>query len=146
MFSLFKKLKGNDKRDLEQIIFDIAEHKRNEDFHLLHLLMKSREVFVPVDTGSVPPSAHPGVPYMTRPGDNVRIRTVELPHNGLWVPAATKPTNRMLSKGYVGMPWLGCLAMATKIENARGIYLQGETSWVALDKQRITHVLSLAAT
>ena len=146
MFSLFKKLMRNDKRDLEQVIFDIAEHKRDQDFHLLYMLMKGREVFVPVDTGSVPAPARPGVPYMTRPGDNVRIRTVELPDSGMWVAAATQSTNRMLTKGYVGMPWLGCLTMAMKIESARGIYLQGETSWLAMDKQRIAYVLSLAAT
>ena len=146
MFSLFKKSKKQGERDLERVIFDIAEHKRDEDFQLLYRLMKDREVFIPIDAGSVPAAAQPGVPYVTGAQDRLLFRTVELPGNGMWAAAATKPTSRILAKGYVGMSWPGFLDISLKIQDIRGVYLQGETSWVALDKKSIAYVLSIAAT
>ena len=146
VFSLFKNLRKQSERDLEQVIFDFAECKKDDDLQLLCRLMLKREVYVPIDTNTVPVAARPGVPYVTGAGDKLFFRAVEIPGNGLWAPAATKPTHRLLSQGYAGMPWLGFLDMTRKIESMRGVYLQGETSWVAMDKEKIAHVLSLSKT
>jgi hypothetical protein len=146
VFSLFKKWKKKDERDIEQVIFDFAEYKKDEDFQLLCRLMQNREVYVPIDSNTVPAAARPGVPYVTGAGDRLLFRAVEIPGNGMWAPAATKPTHRLLAQGYAGMPWLGFLDMARKVESMRGAYLQGETSWVAMDRQKIAHVLSLSNT
>jgi len=146
VFSLFKKLWKQDERDLEQVIFDFAEYKKEEDLQILCRLMRNRLVYVPIDTNTVPAAARPGVPYVTGEGDKLLFRSVEIPGHGLWAPAATKPTHRLLSQGYAGMTWLGFLDMTRKIETMRGAYLQGETSWVAMDKEKIAHVLSLFKT
>ncbi|MDO8330671.1 MAG: hypothetical protein Q7T36_09385 [Fluviicoccus sp.] len=144
MFSIFKRKTKNDERDIEQLIFDVAEHQRDADFHLLYLLLKDREVFVPVVRSSVPSAAKPGEAYVTRTEDQLVLKTVELPGNGAWAPAATQAISQLVAGGYVGMPWLGFLNMVMKIEDVRGAFLQGQTSWVALDKQRVAYILAQA--
>ena len=62
MFAIFKKLMKPRERDLEQLIFDIAEYKKDEDYQLLYRLLKHREVYVPADPGTMPGAARPGVP------------------------------------------------------------------------------------
>ncbi len=144
MFAFLKRRKGRDLRDLEQVIFDVAEHQRDSDFHLLYALLSGREVYVPVVNASLPVSAAPGVPFVTRASDRVAFRTVSLPKIGVWAPAATLSSHPMLSSSYVGMQWLEFLRMTGKVAEVRGAALQGKSSWVALDKQRIAYVLSKA--
>ena len=141
MFSFLTKRAKKTPRDLEQVIFDIAEYKRDEDLHLFYRLMSAREVYVPVDSTTLPAAAEPGVPYMTRPSDQLRVATVSMPDGAEWVSAATQTSHPLLADGYVGMPWLGFLEMAQKSADVQGALIQGTTSYIALDKERIAYVL-----
>ncbi|PTT23134.1 hypothetical protein DBR12_02345 [Acidovorax sp. HMWF029] len=142
MFSFLNRKPKPDKRDLEQVIFDYAEHKRNEDLQLICRLMVAREVFVPIDRGSMPAAAQPGVPYVLGDEDRVLMRKVTIPNNGEWASAATQPTHALLSNGYAGMTWIGFLKMTQKVAEIRGALLQGTQSWIAMDKKLVANVLS----
>ncbi|HEX8284138.1 MAG TPA: hypothetical protein VF588_12320 [Pyrinomonadaceae bacterium] len=141
MLHFLKKRAKKAPRDLEQVIFDIAEHNRDEDLHLFYRLMSQREVYVPVDGAPLPAAAEPGVPYTTRPTDQLRARSVFMQGRGELLAAATQTSHPLLEGGHVGMPWLGFLEMAQKIPEAQGVLIQGRTSWIALDQEHIAYVL-----
>jgi hypothetical protein len=142
MFSFLTKRAKKDSRDLEQVIFDIAEHNREADLHLFYRLMSTREVYLPVDEASLPTASEPGVPYTTQDTDEVKVYTVSIPNNGSWIAAATQTSHPLLAGGCLRMTWLGFLKMALEGAEVRGALIQGKTSWIALDKERITYVLS----
>jgi hypothetical protein len=142
MFTFLKKQGKKDSRDIEQLIFDIAEHQRDADFHLLYKLMAGREVFVGINKTSLPASITPGVPYKTQPSDRLEMKTVSIPNHGAWSSAATLATHPSLGNSYVGMQWLDFLEMTQKVPELRGAALQGRTSWVAFDKERIAYILA----
>jgi hypothetical protein len=144
VFSFLKQKRKKDPRDLEQVIYDIAEHQRDTDFHLLYKLMSDREVYVGIDPASLPSSAMPGIPYQTQAADRLVMKTVTIPSHGAWSSAATLPSHPSLAGGYVGMRWSEFLEMTLKVVELQGAMLQGKTSWVAFDKARIAYVLSNA--
>jgi len=143
MFDLFKKKNLPDPRDLEQLIFDVAEHQSDKDFHLLYKVMANRHVFVPADTNTIPADAAPGEKYTTKFGDRVSMRYVTGPNNLLLVPAATQESAPILKDGYLGMDWFDFLRMVLKLDQTfYGALLQGKTSWVAFDRERIRYILA----
>lgn len=142
MFNFLKSKKAHDHRDLEQLIFDVAEHQSDKDFHLLYKLMVNRTVFVPAETSTIPASAVPGEKYLTKRGDRISMRYVAGPNNLLFVPAATQEILPILKDGYLGMEWFDYLNMVLKLdESFYGALLQGKTSWVAFDRERIRYIL-----
>ncbi|MFV1985260.1 MAG: hypothetical protein ACC657_17060 [Thiohalomonadales bacterium] len=58
------------------------------------------------------------------------------------MPAATKKNCAMLSGGYMVMDWIDFITIVQKTEDTEGAFLEGENSWVKLDKERITHILN----
>ncbi len=142
MFSFLTKRAKKDPRDLEQVISDVAEHNRDADFHLFYRLMSIREVYLPVDTMSLRTAVEPGVPYTLQEPDELNVGTVSIPGNGSWLSAATQTSHPLLAGGYVGMTWLGFLKMAQEGAEVRGVLIQGQTSRIALGKERIAYVLS----
>ena len=142
MFAFLKRQEKKDPRDIEQLIFDIAEHQRDADFHLLYKLMAGREVFVGINRASLPTSIEPGIPDTTQASDRLEMKTVSIPNHGAWSSAATLPSHSSLAGSYVGMQWLDFLKMTQKVPELRGAALQGKTSWVAFDKERIAYVLA----
>lgn len=141
MFSFLTKRAKKDSRDLEQVIFDFAEHKRDADLELFYRLMSAREVYIPIDKASLPAAVEPGVPSTTQDTDQMLIKSVSIPNNGEWVSAATQTSHPLLEGGYVGMQWLEFLKMAHQIAGARGALIQGKTSCIGLYKEQIAHVL-----
>lgn len=143
MFSFFKRRKPQGERDLEQVIYDVAEHHREEDRELVYRLMTDREVYLPVVPGTLPAAAVPGVPYVTSATDQLGISLVELPGNGRWAPAMTLRTHPLLVGTCIGMPWQGLLKMVQRLPDARGVVLQGQRSWMVLDQERVAYLLAL---
>jgi hypothetical protein len=143
MFSFFRKDKP-DARDLEQVIFDVAEHQRDDDFHLLYRLMASRRVFVPFVASSFPSHARPGEKYVVTAGDSVQMRTVSGQGGTVLVAAATRDDAPLLKGGYGEMQWRDFLEMASKMdESCYGALLQCWTSWIGFDRERIKYILGL---
>ena len=144
MFSFFKKTKNRDMRDLEQVIYDVAENQTGEDFHLLYELMADRRVFVPVNLNTLPKGIVPGEPYVTNSSDDLHMRYVVLPNGKSAVPACTNQDMSILKDGFIETTWVESLQMALKLDDSLyGVLLQGKTSWVAMDRDRIRYVLDL---
>ncbi|CAN7706943.1 hypothetical protein LJR066_005757 [Acidovorax sp. LjRoot66] len=142
MFAFLKKPQKKDARDVGQLIFDIAEHQRDADFHLLYQRMSGREVFVGIDRTSLPASIEAGAPYTTQASDRLRMQSVSIPHHGAWSSAAILASHPSLAGAHVGMQWLDFLKMTQRLPELRGAVLQGKASWVAFDKERIAYVLA----
>lgn len=144
MFSLFSSKKQASKVDLEDLIYEVAEHQRDSDFHELYRRMRSREVFVPVEPSSLPRDAKPGQTIVTDSSASIRMRTVPAPNGQGMVPGATRQESPILKDGYVSMSWIGLLEMSLKVQPPlHGVLLQGQRSWVAFDLARVRYVLQL---
>lgn len=142
MFGFLKRKEKKDPRDIEQVIFDIAEHHRDVDFHLLYKMMAGRDIFVGINQESLPTSIEPGVRYITQASDRIAMKFISIPNHGDWSSAATLRTHPSLAGSYVEMEWLEFLKMTLKLPALQGAALQGKTSWLAFDKERIAYILS----
>jgi hypothetical protein len=100
MFSLFRKSKSPDVRDVEQVIFDVAERQSGEDFQTLYQLMRDRHVCVPIDTATIPTAAESRRPYRVEGSDRLAMRYVTGPNNVLLIPVATCEDSPILTGGY----------------------------------------------
>ena len=139
----FLRRKRHDPRDLEQMLFDIAEHQRDEDFNLLYERLWGREIYVPVDASSIPSHVPPGQKYTSTTDDRITMRSSKLPDGRPIAMAATRTDAGMLAAGYVGMQWEDLLDMVLKLPpEYLGFVLQGKTSWVVFDRQRTANILS----
>src|SRR5689334_12223649 len=69
-----------DKRDVDQVIFDIAEHHRPRDHARLFELLRGRELFASVASSTVP--MEHGRRMTISSGDEIQLSTGTLP-NGM---------------------------------------------------------------
>ena len=141
MFNLFKRKPKKDNRDIEKVIFDVAEFNKNEDFHRLYELMIGRELFLPVDPDTLPKNSMPGDKIVTDSSMQIKVKNVQAPNGDTLVPCATIESSQLLQGGYIRMGWFGFLEMVLKIPEASGVLIQGETSWVGFDKDRVQYIL-----
>ena len=143
MFSLFHRKQKPQPRDLERVIYDIAEKQEEADFQALYQLLRDRQVFVPVDLSTVPSGLQPGQSYTTTSADRLIMRTVAGPNGKPLACAATIQDCPLLKGSYVGMPWLGFLQMVNRLDTSiDGALLQGATSWVAFDREHVKYILA----
>ena len=144
MFGLLRG-KRPDPRDLEQLIFDVAEHQREQDFELLYLKLRGQEIHVPVDPSSLPAGIPPGQAFQTTAKDQVVMKSSSLPDGRPIAMAATRLDAGMLAAGHVSMRWEDFLGMMLKLPpEFFGFVLQGKTSWIVFDRQRVAYILSRA--
>lgn len=142
MFSFFRKSKPPIPRDLENVIYDIAEKQNNEDFLTLCRLMQGRQVFIPILSKTLPGAVVPGVKYVTGKSDRLEMRSVTTPTGEIAAFCTTHEDAAMLKDGYVGMEWTEFLAVVLKLdESIKGALLQGKTSWIVFDRSRIKFIL-----
>jgi hypothetical protein len=141
LFSRFS-LKPAAPRDVEDLIYEIAEHRRESDFQALYLQMRKREVFVPIVKSSLPPGVAPGQTVTSTAEHPLSMRTVSAPDGSALIPCATRPDAQLLRDGYAGMPWESFLEMVLKSGvEIYGALLQGQGSWIAFDRQRVRQIL-----
>ena len=132
-------------RDLEQLIYDVAEYQRDADFQLLYKRMQDRVVYVPVNSKSLPKEAHSGTRYVTMQKDSMRCYTVLGPQDQVLVVCTTRHDAAIIDDGYVEMKWCDFLAMVLKLDDSvYGALLQGEASWIGMDRERTRYILGLA--
>lgn len=128
--------------DIEEIIWRIAENRQLADEELLWRLMQGRTVYVPTDPSSLPADAAPGEKYRITASDRVQMRCKVGPGDRLFTCAATRPDSALLSEGHVEMDWREFLQMTAKLgAEFGGFLLQGQRSWVGLDRARIDALL-----
>ncbi|MBN1312453.1 MAG: SseB family protein [Anaerolineae bacterium] len=125
---------------IEQVIHDIAEHGKDEDFHLLYEKLAGRELYIPVVQETLP-TAPSGEPYVVSSADQIRMHTTLGPDGKALAPAATSIDSPMLRGSYISMDAYDWLEMALKIDMVHGVAIQGRTSWVGFDKEEIKNIL-----
>jgi len=128
-------------RDLDQLIFDIAEYQRNEDYEEFYARIMSHRFYLsllsPVDS-SVPR----GERIVVRADSGMRTRCAEIQGLKL-VLFFTTATDARLGEHYAEIEGSEALRMALRSDHTDGALFQNNrSSWVGLDKQKISHVLS----
>jgi hypothetical protein len=126
--------------DIDELIFEIAEHKRDQDYQSFFKLIKGRSFFCPVDPASTA-GIPQGSPYQVKAGDGIRVPFTNI--SGLkLIPLFTTQGDQRLAKGYFEIEGLEALRMATRAAGVHGVLFQNKDySWVGLDQKKIKWVL-----
>ena len=135
MFGIFR-----DRRSIDEVVFDIAEHQRPRDHKRLLQLLRGRELFVPIASSTVP--LEDGARITVQAGDEIKLKTGILPNGLGCVAFFVHRDDSRLGATYVGMTVREAFEMVAKTEvDALLIQAAGE-SWVAFPRRDL---LSLCA-
>jgi len=125
-------------RDVNQLIFDYAEHRRPADLRELIVLLRQTELFAPVVSGA--PNAPSGTKYVVSADDAIQLQTARL-GNLNCVAFYTDRSDARLQHPCVSMTGEEALSMVLRA-NADGIAIQNnKTSYFGLDAQGIREAL-----
>ncbi|MEL7358843.1 MAG: hypothetical protein AAFN40_20070 [Cyanobacteria bacterium J06560_6] len=134
-----------DSRDVEQLIYDIAEQPKDQDYQQLYQHLTGQTLYIPVEKDSLddaPSAVHLGETLHSTDDQQVPMCSVAGPRGDSFVPLATTAANPMVANGYVGMRWLEALSTVMKIDTVEGVLLQGTNSWICIYKPQIAKILS----
>lgn len=106
-------------------------------------MLPELQLFLPL-AGPLPASIPRGEKIVVSAGTEIRARTVSV--QGLeCVLVFTSADHPNLGSDYAGLDGREALQMVERIPNIDGLLVQSTgTGWVGLDRQKVTHVLSLA--
>ena len=141
MFRGWFKKSPADNRDLESLIYDIAENQRNEDYVALYDRLQTTTLFLPVDADSLPARIAPGEKYVVTSADCIKMPLAFVPEIGDCAPIATHRNCRMLERGYVEVTWFDFLRLVARLPGSPGALLQGVRSWIVFDSGRVTYIM-----
>ena len=143
MVEISKNNQKKDEREIDQLIFDIAENNLAQDYTIFYNLMIGKTVFLPVEENSIPKNLVPGESFKTDSSMQIRVKSVTGPNGELFMPCAINENAKFLLDSYIGIDWIEYLNMVLKTPSAWwGALIQGKTSYVGFDKMRIQHILS----
>ncbi len=127
MFGFFR-----DKRDIDQVIFDIAEHQRRRDHERLFQLLRGRELFAAVASSNVP--FEDGASITVKAGDVINLNTAKLPNGMVCIVFFVHRSDSRLGERYAGFTVRDALDMVIQT-NADAMLIQnGRDSWVAFPR------------
>ncbi len=127
--------------DIDRLIFEIAEHKRDSDYEALGRAIQGRTFYCPADPASTA-SLPKGAPYVTQAGDAIRIPLLARIGGLTLVPLFTTESDKRLARGRFAIEGLEALSMALRAKGADGVLFQNNAdSWVGLDNDRIRKIL-----
>ena len=127
MFGLFR-----DKRDIDQVVFDVAERRRPRDSRRLFELLRGRELFSPVASSNVP--FVDGGRLTVQEGDDIKLKTGKLPNGMSCVVLYVHRHDSRLAAPYIGITMPDALDMVAKMEIDSLLIQGGRESWVAFPK------------
>jgi len=130
--------------DIEQLIYDIAEHARDQDFTQLYQSLAGRELFIPIEKDSlsaIPQHIKPGEPFQVEGDASIQLRNVEGPRGEAFVPVVTTENAPIVKGSSFGIYWPDALKMVLKIEGVAGLLLKGENSSIYFYKPQIENIL-----
>jgi len=130
------------KRDIDRLIFEIAGHKREEDYQALFQAIKGKTFYCPLDPASAA-SIPKGAAYVTQAHDSLKIPFLASINGLKLVPLFTSEDDKRLAAGCFAIEGFEALSMALKAAGADGVLFQNNRdSWVGVDKERIRQVLA----
>ena len=140
---MFEKLFGRNKSDdIDQLIFDIAEHKRTKDYEAFCKLLEGRVFFCQVDPASTT-GMPKGVPYRAQANDAIKLPGLAKIKGLTLLPLYTSPSDQRLKNSYLEIEGLEALRMAVRGKGIDGLLFQNRrNSWVVLNMEQIKSVLA----
>ena len=139
--TMFKKLFFKKKRTIDSLIRDIADHQRPDDYSEFFRRLPTLQLFIPI-VGPLPASIPSGERIVIRAGMEIKARTA-LVQDLECVLAFTSNDNPNLGNDYAGIEGREALQMVLRIPNMGGLLVQSTGTGVALDRQKVSHVLSM---
>lgn len=135
--ALFKQQKKESLR-LNELIWEIAEHQREEDYLELYERLRRAIVCLPVNKDH----AHPAG-WKVPVGEASNLKTSVAEVQGLKVvPVFIDPRDQRLIESFVLIDAIEALRMVLRMPEADGLLIQNrEISWVAFDTEKIRWIL-----
>jgi len=129
---------GKDGRDLDQVIFDIAEHQRPGDHERLFRLLRGRELYVRVLASSIPSS---GQTHVVGTNDVILVEQARLP-NGLRCAAFfVHKSDARLGLHFVAMTSAEAFRMVERSPDLDALLIQNaRQSWVAFLRAELPRI------
>jgi len=129
-----------DKRDVDQVVFDIAEHGRPRDHRRLFELLRGREMFSPVTSSNVP--FVDGRRITVQDGDDIKLTTGRLPNGMSCVVLYVHRHDPRLKSPYIGVTMPEALDMVAR-SDVDTLLIQGRgESWVAFPRSDLAGIRS----
>lgn len=138
---MFENWFKKEERDIDQLIFDIAEYQRKKDYKVFYRLIKETKLYCYVDPESIK-NIPQGEKYTTKSTDNVKTTYAQI--NGMkLIVFFTFKNDERLKNSYFEIDGIDALEMALKSEETSGLLIQNKNiSWVGFDKEQIRWILS----
>jgi hypothetical protein len=130
-----------DKRDIRQLIFDLAEHgSRPKDLAELYRRLRTMEVYVKIVASDI---ALRSGPHKVGPNETVKLKSGILPNGQEFVEFFVDKNDDRLRPTFGGMQFREACQMALRSPDIFGLMIRNRAqSWVALPKEELTRILS----
>lgn len=124
-----------DRRDINQVIFDIAESKRPRDHRRLFELLRGRELFTSIASSNVP--FENGQRITVGSGDSIQLETGMLPTGVSCAVFYVDRADSRLGRSYAGLAAGEAFEMVSKSDLGALLIQNSQNSWVAFPREEL---------
>lgn len=129
-----------DERDINQLIYDYAEHSRPRDYAHIITKLPGLTLYAPVRSSNAP--FYHGMQHVTKPGDQIAIQAVNVPGYGKMVLFFTDQRNPRLEFPYIGTPFAEACKMAMLTPDVVGVLIYNDKeSYIGLPHFQLMEIL-----
>lgn len=132
---MFARIFG-DRRDINQVIFDIAQYHRPRDHRRLFKLLRDRELFASIASSSVP--VEDGRQLIVAAGDNIQLKTGSLSNGMACAVFYVDRNDPRLGPRYSGMAACEAFKMVSETQLDALLIQNAQDSWVAFPRQELS--------
>ena len=130
-----------DPRDIDRLIFDIAEQRRPRDFRLLYQRLRDMPLFAPVIDSTVADTPA-GTPHVVQPNEKITLPVPTLPSGGRFTPFCVADDDPRLTLRYARFTARAAFERTLADPDLDGLLLQNRgISWVALPRRNLKRLL-----
>ncbi len=131
---MFARIFG-DRRDINQVIFDIAQYHRPRDHQRLFKLLSDRELFVSIASSNIP--LEDGRRLIVASDDSIQLRTGSLPNGMACAVFYVDRSDSRLGPRYAAMTAREAFEMVSKTPLDALLIQNAQDSWVAFPRQEL---------
>lgn len=133
-------LSRRERRDINSLIFDLAEYKRPRDQELLLRMLWDKEIYSPIISSNV--EFPDGIGTQVRLGQAIMLPTAWIQNGMSMVRFYANKDDPRLSYKFIGQKLEDAFNMIMESSNLDGIMIVNrQNSWVALEKAEIRKLL-----
>ncbi len=129
--------KSIENSDIEALLNDLSEDNSIENYRKLYETLADRKVYMPLNENSLPTNTT----ITVNKSDQAKAKTVLFFNNKPCLVVTTSDNSPVIEEYYAIIYWIEALEMVLRIDELYGILIQGNTSWVAFDIERIIYIL-----